>query len=122
MADSVYTVIELVGTSSAGFEQAVAAAAAAGPQPLPDLRIAKGAVTSEEGRAGAYGPKVNGSSKCAGGGWAGVAVMPRCFAAPRGWGTPRGGPGHTEMGAVEGIAPPVRFEPCVQFRHGDDSA
>ena len=41
MADSVYKVIELVGTSSEGFEQAVSAAVAQASQSLRDLRIAE---------------------------------------------------------------------------------
>ena len=41
MAESVYKVIELVGTSSEGWEQAVAAAGDAGVPERPYLRIAE---------------------------------------------------------------------------------
>ncbi|HMG26999.1 MAG TPA: dodecin family protein, partial [Acidimicrobiia bacterium] len=41
MADSVYKVIELVGTSPDGWEQAVSSAVALASQSLRDLRIAE---------------------------------------------------------------------------------
>ena len=41
MPDSVYKVIELVGTSTDGWEQAVAAAVALASQSLRDLRVAE---------------------------------------------------------------------------------
>jgi dodecin len=71
MADSVYKVIELVGTSSQSFEQAVAAAVAQASQSLRDLRIAEVTqldVTIEEGKVSAYRAKVNVSFKYEGGG------------------------------------------------------
>ena len=71
MADSVYKVIELVGTSSQGFEQAVAAAVAMAGQSLRDLRIAEVTqldVTIENGKVSAYRAKVNVSFKYEGGG------------------------------------------------------
>jgi flavin-binding protein dodecin len=71
MADSVYKVIELVGTSSQGFEQAVAAAVAMASQSLRDLRVAEVTqldVTIENGKVSAYRAKVNVSFKYEGGG------------------------------------------------------
>jgi dodecin len=71
MADSVYKVIELVGTSSESFEQAVAAAVSQASQSLRDLRIAEVSqldVTIEDGRVSAYRAKVNISFKYEGGG------------------------------------------------------
>ena len=71
MADSVYKVIELVGTSSQGFEQAVSAAVAMASQSLRDLRIAEVTqldVTIENGKVSAYRAKVNVSFKYEGGG------------------------------------------------------
>ncbi|HYV59796.1 MAG TPA: dodecin family protein [Acidimicrobiia bacterium] len=70
MADSVYKVIELVGTSSDGFEQAVASAVALASQSLRDLRIAEVSeldVTIENGKVSAYRAKVNVSFKYEGG-------------------------------------------------------
>jgi dodecin len=71
MADSVYKVIELVGTSSEGWEQAVNAAVAQASQSLRDLRVAEVSqldVTIEDGRVSAYRAKVNVSCKYEGGG------------------------------------------------------
>jgi flavin-binding protein dodecin len=71
MADSVYKVIELVGTSSESFEQAVSAAVAQASQSLRDLRIAEVSqldVTIENGKVSAYRAKVNVSFKYEGGG------------------------------------------------------
>ncbi|HMF82674.1 MAG TPA: dodecin family protein [Acidimicrobiia bacterium] len=71
MADSVYKVIELVGTSSDGFEQAVSAAVAQASQSLRDLRVAEVTqldVTIESGKVSAYRAKVNVSFKYEGGG------------------------------------------------------
>ena len=71
MADSVYKVIELVGTSSQGFEQAVSAAVAQASASLRDLRIAEVTqldVTIENGKISAYRAKVNVSFKYEGGG------------------------------------------------------
>jgi flavin-binding protein dodecin len=70
MADSVYKVIELVGTSSEGFEQAVSAAVARASQSLRDLRIAEVSeldVQIENGAVSAYRAKVKVSFKYAGG-------------------------------------------------------
>ena len=67
MADnSVYKVIELVGTSSEGWEQAVAAAVARASQSLRDLRIAEVSeldVQIENGSVTAYRAKVKVSFK-----------------------------------------------------------
>ncbi len=71
MADSVYKVIELVGTSSDGWEQAVSAAVALASQSLRDLRIAEVSeldVTIENGKVSAYRAKVKVSFKYEGGG------------------------------------------------------
>ena len=56
MPESVYKVIELVGTSTDGWEQAVAAAVALASQSLRDLRIAEVSeldVTLEDGKVSA---------------------------------------------------------------------
>ena len=66
MAESVYKVVELVGTSSEGWEQAVAAAVAQAAQSLRDLRIAEVSqldVQIENGAILAYRAKVNISFK-----------------------------------------------------------
>jgi flavin-binding protein dodecin len=71
MADSVYKVIELVGTSTDGWEQAVASAVALASQSLRDLRVAEVSeldVTIENGKVTAYRAKVNVSFKYEGGG------------------------------------------------------
>ena len=70
MADSVYKVIELVGTSTDGWEQAVASAVALASQSLRDLRVAEVSeldVTIENGKVSAYRAKVNVSFKYEGG-------------------------------------------------------
>jgi flavin-binding protein dodecin len=70
MADSVYKVIELVGTSTDGWEQAVASAVALASQSLRDLRVAEVSeldVTLENGKVSAYRAKVNVSFKYEGG-------------------------------------------------------
>ena len=70
MADSVYKVIELVGTSSDGWEQAVSAAVARASQSLRDLRIAEVSeldVQIEGGKVLAYRAKVKVSFKYEGG-------------------------------------------------------
>ena len=70
MAESVYKVIELVGTSSEGWEQAVAAAVGRASQSLRDLRIAevdKLDVQIENGAVTAYRAKVKVSFKYEGG-------------------------------------------------------
>jgi flavin-binding protein dodecin len=70
MADSVYKVIELVGTSSDSFEQAVSAAVAQASTSLRDLRIAEVTqldVTIDNGKVSAYRAKVNVSFKYEGG-------------------------------------------------------
>jgi flavin-binding protein dodecin len=69
MADSVYKVIQLVGTSSDSWEQAAASAVAKATESLRDLRIAE--VTDldlviENGAVTAYRAKVNVSFKYAG--------------------------------------------------------
>jgi flavin-binding protein dodecin len=71
MADnSVYKVIELVGTSSESWEQAVSAAVARASQSLRDLRIAEVSqmdVQIENGAVTAYRAKVKVSFKYEGG-------------------------------------------------------
>jgi flavin-binding protein dodecin len=70
MPDSVYKVIELIGTSSDSFEQAVSAAVAQASQSLRDLRIAEVTqldVTIDNGKVSAYRAKVNVSFKYEGG-------------------------------------------------------
>jgi flavin-binding protein dodecin len=70
MADSVYKVIELVGTSSDSFEKAVAAAVSMASQSLRDLRIAEVEeldVQIENGAILAYRAKVKVSFKYEGG-------------------------------------------------------
>jgi dodecin len=66
MAESVYKVIELVGSSSEGWEQAVAGAVATASKSLRDLRVAEVSqldVHIEEGRIVAYRAKVKLSFK-----------------------------------------------------------
>ncbi|MFL6243294.1 MAG: dodecin family protein [Acidimicrobiia bacterium] len=70
MPDSVYKVIELVGTSTDGWEQAVASAVALASQSLRDLRVGEVSeldVTIENGKVSAYRAKVNVSFKYEGG-------------------------------------------------------
>ena len=68
MAESVYKVIELVGTSTESWEKAAAAAVSRASESLRDLRIAE--VTDldmqiEDGRVSAYRAKVKVSFKYA---------------------------------------------------------
>jgi len=70
MAESVYKVIELVGTSTESWERAAAAAVERAGQSLRDLRIAEVVqldMQLEEGRVLAYRAKVNVSFKYEGG-------------------------------------------------------
>lgn len=70
MAESVYKVVELVGTSSESFERAVSAAVERAGQSLRDLRIAevtKLDVSIKDGRVETYRAKVNVSFKYEGG-------------------------------------------------------
>ena len=70
MPDSVYKVIELVGTSTDGWEQAVASAVALASQSLRDLRVGEVSeldVTIENGTVSAYRAKVKVSFKYEGG-------------------------------------------------------
>ncbi len=70
MAESVYKVIQLVGTSSESFEKAAAAAVALASESLRGLRIAEVAqldMTIEDGAILAYRAKVNLSFKYEGG-------------------------------------------------------
>jgi dodecin len=81
MAESVYKVIELVGTSSTGFEKAVAAAVKTASQSLRDLRIAEVSdldVHIVDGKIVAYRAKVKVSFKYdTGGGDSGAAPAKR---------------------------------------------
>lgn len=66
MADSVYKVIELVGTSSDSWEKAAAAAVKLASKSLRDLRIAEVAqldMVIEDGKIKAYRTKVKVSFK-----------------------------------------------------------
>jgi flavin-binding protein dodecin len=70
MAESVYKVIQLVGTSSESFEKAAAAAVELASGSLRDLRVAEIAeldMTIENGAIQAYRAKVNVSFKYEGG-------------------------------------------------------
>ena len=70
MAESVYKVIELVGTSSESWEAAVAAAVQRAGKSLRDLRIAEVAqldVQIKDGKVDAYRAKVKVSFKYEGG-------------------------------------------------------
>ncbi len=70
MPDSVYKVIELVGTSSESWEKAAAAAIEKAAQSLRDLRIAEISdldIQLKDGRIEAYRAKVKGSFKYEGG-------------------------------------------------------
>ena len=70
MAESVYKVIELVGTSSESWEKAAAAAIERAGQSLRDLRIAEVAeldVQIKDGRIEAYRTKIKVSFKYEGG-------------------------------------------------------
>ena len=66
MAESVYKVIELVGTSTEGWEQAVAAAVTRASRSVRDLRIAEVSeldVQIENGSVTAYRAKIKVSFK-----------------------------------------------------------
>lgn len=66
MAESVYKVIELVGTSKDSWEKAAAAAVAAASKSLRDLRIAEVSqldLQIENGKVSAYRAKVKVSFK-----------------------------------------------------------
>lgn len=70
MAESVYKVIQLVGTSTESFEKAAAAAVTKAGESLRDLRIAEIAefdMTLENGKVQAYRAKVNLSFRYEGG-------------------------------------------------------
>ena len=70
MAESVYKVIELVGTSSESWEKAATAAVARASESLRDLRIAEVSqldLQIEDGQVRAYRAKVKVSFKYAGG-------------------------------------------------------
>jgi flavin-binding protein dodecin len=71
MADSVYKVIELVGTSSESWEKATAAAVEQASASLRELRIAEVKeldVVIENGRVATYRAKLSVSFKYEGGG------------------------------------------------------
>jgi flavin-binding protein dodecin len=70
MAESVYKVIELIGTSTESWEKAAAAAVATASKSLRDLRIAEIAqldMQIENGKVRAYRAKVKVSFKYLGG-------------------------------------------------------
>jgi flavin-binding protein dodecin len=70
MAESVYKVIDLVGTSSESWEKAAAAAVAQAAQSLRDLRVAEVSeldMQLENGQVVAYRAKVHISFKYEGG-------------------------------------------------------
>ena len=71
MADSVYKIIELVGTSTESWEKAAAAAVAQASKTLRDLRIAEVAeldLQVQNGKVKAYRAKVKVSFKFEGNG------------------------------------------------------
>ena len=66
MAESVYTVVELIGTSTTSWEKAAAAAVKQAPQSLRDLRVAEVVeldMQLEEGKVALYRAKVKVSFK-----------------------------------------------------------
>ena len=66
MAESVYTVVELIGTSSESWEKAAAAAVTTASQSLRDLRVAEVVeldMQLENGKISAYRAKVKVSFK-----------------------------------------------------------
>ena len=70
MAESVYKIVQLVGTSTESFEKAASAAVALASESLRGLRIAEIAeldMTIENGAIQAYRAKVNVSFKYEGG-------------------------------------------------------
>ncbi len=70
MAESVYKVVELVGTSTESWEKAAAAAVARAGESLRDLRVAEVSeldMTLEDGKVAHYRAKVKASFKYAGG-------------------------------------------------------
>jgi flavin-binding protein dodecin len=70
MAESVYKIIELVGTSTESWEKAAAAAISMASKSLRDLRVAEISVLDmqiENGKVRAYRAKVKVSFKYAGG-------------------------------------------------------
>ncbi len=70
MAESVYKIIELVGTSSASWEKAAAAAVKLASESLRDLRVAEVSkldLQLEDGKVLAYRAKVKISFKYQGG-------------------------------------------------------
>jgi flavin-binding protein dodecin len=70
MADSVYTIIELVGTSEESWEKAASAAVARAARSLRDLRIAEVSkldLQIEDGQVKAYRVKLKVSFKYEGG-------------------------------------------------------
>lgn len=71
MAESVYKVITLIGTSTESWERAAAAAVARAAQSLRDLRVAEVLeqdLVIEDGKVTAYRTKVRVSFKYEGGG------------------------------------------------------
>ena len=70
MAESVYQIIELVGTSTESWEKAAAAAVNLAGKSLRDLRVAEIVsldMNLEDGKVKAYRAKVKGSFKYQGG-------------------------------------------------------
>ena len=70
MAENVYKVVELVGTSGESWEKAASAAVSKAAESLRDLRIAEVKeldMTIEDGRVAAYRAKVSVSFKYEGG-------------------------------------------------------
>src|SRR3954454_8694643 len=66
MAESVYTVVELIGTSTTSWEKAAAAAVKTASQSLRDLRVAEVVeldMQLEDGKVSAYRAKVKVSFK-----------------------------------------------------------
>ncbi len=70
MAESVYKVVELVGSSTESWEKAAAAAVARASESLRDLRVAEVSeldMSLEDGKVATYRAKVKVSFKYAGG-------------------------------------------------------
>lgn len=85
MAESVYTVVELIGTSTQSWEKAAAAAVKQASQSLRDLRVAEVVeldMALDEGKVTAYRAKVKVSFKYDQGGGAPAKSAPAPAKAP----------------------------------------
>jgi len=85
MAESVYTVVELIGTSTTSWEKAAQAAVKTASQSLRDLRVAEVVeldMALDEGKVTAYRAKVKVSFKYESGGGASSSASASAKAAP----------------------------------------